>query len=160
MMHRGSFRKLWEKVSVGGEEECWPFNGYIGKNRYGSINVGGKFIKAHRAAYEAKFGQIPAGMIVLHKCNNTSCCNPFHLVAGTISENMRHASASGAFAVGKSGVQGVNFSPARNSWRARGSLGGRQFVLYQGPSKEKAIAARRLWEDKHGISFKINGANQ
>lgn len=152
-MNTTASERFWLHVEVKSASECWPFKGYIGRNRYGNFKVNGKTVKAHRFAYEDRVEKIPGGMIVLHKCNNPACCNPSHLTSGTISENMRHASASGAFAVGKTGIRGVNFSPARQSWRARGSINGAQIVLYQGRSKEKAIAARRLWEEQYGISF-------
>lgn len=145
-------------VDIREENECWPFKGYIGKNRYGSLKINGKNMKAHRFAYEVKNGAVPSGLAVLHKCNNPRCCNPSHLVAGTLSENMRHASSSGSFGIGSSGVRGVNFSKARKSWRARASMNGSPVILYQGPSKEKAIAAREQWEAQHGISFQLTGS--
>jgi hypothetical protein len=145
--------QFWLKVDVRSKGECWPYTGYIGNNRYGSVTIRGKNVKAHRFAFEAAVGDIPAGKIILHKCNNPVCCNPDHLAVGTRSENMRHASMSGAFRLGSSGIQGVSFSKSRKAWRARGSLNGDQYVLYQGPSKAKAIEARRHWENDNGITF-------
>jgi len=42
---------------------------------------------AHRLAYRTFVADLPQGKIVLHKCNNPSCINPLHLVAGTNQEN-------------------------------------------------------------------------
>lgn len=42
---------------------------------------------AHRYAYERYKGNIPAGMIVRHSCNNTWCVNPEHLQLGTAQDN-------------------------------------------------------------------------
>ena len=50
---------------------------------YGAISI-----SAHRLAWEMANGCIPAGMQVLHRCDEPRCCNPEHLFLGTQSENM------------------------------------------------------------------------
>lgn len=44
---------------------------------------------AHRMAYEEANGPIPAGLLVLHRCDNPPCVNPDHLYVGTQKQNMR-----------------------------------------------------------------------
>lgn len=74
------------------ENGCWIWNGRIHPNGYGALS---RHIKAHRASYEVFKGPIPAGLCVLHTCDNPPCVNPLHLFAGTRSDNMQDCSAKG-----------------------------------------------------------------
>lgn len=54
---------------------------------YGRIKSHGRHLWAHREAYEAYVGQIPAGLTIDHKCRVRCCINPDHLEAVTKREN-------------------------------------------------------------------------
>lgn len=77
--------RFWMHVLVGAPDECWPWR--AGKNDGGY----GRFERryAHRVAYELVHGPIEPSMMVLHSCDNPSCCNPRHLSQGTNLQNMR-----------------------------------------------------------------------
>lgn len=85
--------RFWSKVDVAASiEECWPWKAGRFEKGYGSFSLTPGFlvkrsVRAHRVAYELTRGSIPVGMIVMHKCDNPPCCNPNHLVLGTVKEN-------------------------------------------------------------------------
>ena len=72
---------------------------------YGRIGLGSsKVIAAHRAAYERKFGPVPDGNYVCHKCDNARCVNPDHLFAGSQSDNIKDMVAKGRNFANKNGI--------------------------------------------------------
>ena len=82
-------KRFWDKVDVKGPDDCWEWQAYKNKAGYGVIKFDGKAKLANRMAYLLTFGEIPAGQMVRHKCDNPSCCNPAHLELGDQFDNMR-----------------------------------------------------------------------
>ena len=76
-------------------DKCIEWSGAKTTLGYGSIFVrdtsrhrNRRHLYAHRWAYEKFFGPIPAGMMVLHSCDNPPCINPLHLRVGVSSDNV------------------------------------------------------------------------
>lgn len=60
-------------------------------------------LRAHRVAYAIAHGGVPAGLVVMHVCDNPICCRPDHLRAATQGENMRDSIAKGRWKPGTYG---------------------------------------------------------
>lgn len=66
---------------------CWLWLGAVNSAGYGQLRGDGRAYYAHRMSYEVYRGDIPAGLVVRHKCDNPLCANPDHLELGTMSDN-------------------------------------------------------------------------
>lgn len=69
---------------------CTATNGKGGKSR------------GHRLAYKLFVGNIPNGLMVLHRCGNEACINPHHLYLGDAWQNARDTVLHGTATTGKS----------------------------------------------------------
>lgn len=90
--------RFWLKVEVRGLDECWPWKAQRMRDGHGVISApgdAGRPLLAHRVAYELAGHQIPAGLVVMHRCDVPYCVNPDHLAVGTQAENIADMFAKG-----------------------------------------------------------------
>jgi hypothetical protein len=86
--------RFWSKVDKTGS--CWLYRGAVNTTGYGMfIYRGKKNTVAHRLAWRLLKGPIPAGKLVLHRCDTPRCCNPDHLFLGTDADNSADMYAKG-----------------------------------------------------------------
>lgn len=88
--------RFWPKVSGVPGPGCWLWMG--GKRSgYGAflLNNPRKQESAHRVAWMLTNGEIPDGLMVLHRCDVKACVRPSHLYLGTKVDNARDASERG-----------------------------------------------------------------
>jgi hypothetical protein len=86
---------FWQNVTVAGPLDCWLWTRAKHEFGYGVVYIDGVRWKAHRFAYTDRVGPIPAGLDILHACDNPPCCNPAHLKPGTNADNFADMVAKG-----------------------------------------------------------------
>lgn len=79
--------KFWQKVQKAKPTQCWLWLGAKKPSGYGNVRRDKVYTSAHRLAWQITFGPIPNGMQVQHSCDTPSCCNPHHLMLGTVVSN-------------------------------------------------------------------------
>jgi hypothetical protein len=67
---------FWEQVTQLKTADCWPWNGKHDED--GRPIFDGE--KAYRVAYQLRYKDLRSGYHVHHKCENSSCVNPRHLI--------------------------------------------------------------------------------
>ena len=87
--------KFWQCVDFGIGDDCWLWTGTKTDAGYGTVVFKGERTTAHRIAYKLTKGEIPNGLVLMHKCDNRPCCNPAHLKPGTQKQNLADMHAKG-----------------------------------------------------------------
>lgn len=79
--------RFWSKVNKA--ETCWLWTGAKTDSGYGAIwdESQGIMARAHRISFMWAFGDVPEGVLVLHRCDVRSCIRPDHLFLGDHKAN-------------------------------------------------------------------------
>ena len=98
---------------------CWIWRFSVNKWGYGRIRHSLLGERAtHRIAFRAFVGDIPEGILVLHKCDVPRCCNPAHLFLGTGRDNVQDMMQKGRF----SAVRGERHGMAKLTQSAAATI--------------------------------------
>jgi hypothetical protein len=86
------YRRFSSNVYRRQDHQCWNWIGAkTHSTGYGQIAdfINGKRrnYRPHRLAWEYCFGPVEGDLVVRHMCHNRLCCNPTHLLTGTVKDN-------------------------------------------------------------------------
>lgn len=94
-----AINRFWKYAIPAADDACWKWAGAKHALGYGRLSVtfpeGTRVETPHRISYVIHHGPIPAGMVVMHTCDNPECSNPDHLVLGTQADNIRDRDQKG-----------------------------------------------------------------
>lgn len=148
-MNQSLTERFEAKFKRGSDAECWLWLGARHGKGYGHFSCFGRGEKAHRVSYSLYVGEIPHGLMVLHRCDTPACVNPKHLFVGTNADNMADMKAKGRgngprgesqhlAKLNESAVRAIRAAPPRN---------GRKLAAQYGvsPTEISAVRKGRIW---------------
>lgn len=79
---------------------CWNCTSHA-KDKDGYIRcIRGTYKRLHRYMYAQRYGDITSDIIIRHTCDNPSCINPEHLLAGNVNDNINDRMIRNRSAIG------------------------------------------------------------
>lgn len=90
---RPPIERLLSRIEID-DQGCWIWQGTCDYDGYGKIAYGQRvngrpgMERTHRVAYELLAVPVPDGLTIDHLCRVRACCNPDHLEAVTLRENL------------------------------------------------------------------------
>lgn len=80
---------------------CWIWIACSLPCGYGTFRLNRKMLRAHRASWIIRKGEIPVGVDVLHRCDTPLCVNPDHLFLGNDQDNKNDSVAKNRHSKGE-----------------------------------------------------------
>lgn len=133
---------------------CWEWQLVRNAQGYGNTTAAGMRGAAHRFSYAAFKGVVPAGLVVCHQCDNTSCVNPEHLFVATQEENAHDCMAKGRANFpekleyckrGLHRMEGRNVLISKKEKTDKYWRGGRQCRACKMDSIKRALLKKKSW---------------
>ena len=144
-------KRFWDKTRKNQDNDCIEWTGHKSPQGYGQFGYNGKIQKAHRVSWQIHRGEIPAGIHVLHTCDNRGCVNLDHLWLGTDQDNTDDMFSKGRGIKAK----GENHYKSKLTWekvesiRIRYADGG---VTMEELAKEFEVTSANIY---HIVHYKI-----
>lgn len=146
-MPRGQNRPFWSYVQKG--PGCWIWTGAVDRSGYGIVTRRPNRWNAHRLAWFLTNGEIPAGRLICHRCDNRLCCRPDHLYVGTPQDNALDRSRAGTQTGSRNGFAKLSESQVQ-SIKKRLRDGEKVSVL----AADYAISPAAIYMIRNGINWR------
>lgn len=90
--------RVAERIEIDPVKGCHLWCGQLDRGPsggYGEATFEGRTVRVHREVWRQTKGEIPPGVMILHRCDVRRCCNIDHLFAGTKADNTADMMAKG-----------------------------------------------------------------
>ena len=133
---------------------CLNFQGCRSGNGYRMFWLDGRMVLAHRIAFQLAGGQTTDDSpLVLHSCDNRSCCEPAHLRAGDHLENQQDKAKRTRGRVSRRGLP-YGVQPNRRGGKFMALVGQKYYGSY--PSWQEAGAIALLQKNLSLFASEVN----
>lgn len=133
--------RILSRIRVRAGNQCWPWLGSKDDQGYGEIKIGYRLYGAHRVIAALQLGPHPEwAEVVMHTCDQPSCCNPGHLKYATQLTNYRDAMSKGRIPI------------LRGSANSRSKLNDNDVMVIRASSESQNALARRYKVSQSCIS--------
>jgi len=89
------------RFAVRAENGCLEWTGALNDAGYARMNIDKRNVRVHRLNWELTRGPVPAGVHVLHRCDNRKCIDPLHMFLGSDADNVKDMMAKGRGCIGE-----------------------------------------------------------
>ena len=127
-----AFERFWSKVNKDGPVpehrpdlgQCWVFTGQLNNKGYGVFKPASyqREIGAHKTSWIFAYGDVPAGIHVLHRCDRGCCIRPEHLRLGTRDDNGRDMATKLRASKTKLDIEAIRDIRFQYAHRVRGTV--------------------------------------
>lgn len=144
--------RLYFERNVIRKRGCWDWKGAKTSNGYVRMDYARKEprISVHKYSWMIHNGDVPEGMLVLHRCDNRRCSNPDHLFLGTQADNMSDMKSKCRSASGERNVNAKFDKKKIKEIRKLLEMGVRVSRI----SKDFNVHITSIYRIKHGKTWK------
>lgn len=94
--------RFWSHVERRGPDDCWDWKASLSHNDYGRFKIASyETRQCNRVAWAIANERDPGNLLVRHTCDRPQCCNPTHLLLGTVKDNSDDKIARGRHRSGR-----------------------------------------------------------